>query len=162
MPTEEERIKARARSERWKQNNPERYAENQRRWRSEPENIKKNRAYQKEYRKALGSQEYRRNLWLRSSYGLSVEDYNLMLESQDGRCLICKRTGEESRSRSGRLAVDHNHATNDVRGLLCTNCNKALGQFQDSIEILLAAAAYLEAKGSYGPGKNNGGLKEEE
>ena len=43
-----------------------------------------------------------------------------------------------------RLTVDHNHETNTIRGLLCSNCNTGLGMFSDNPELLIAAAEYLE------------------
>ena len=59
---------------------------------------------------------------------------------QDGRCGVCK-VAEPSH-------VDHDHKTSQVRGLLCFNCNRALGYFEDDLERLVAAAIYLEG----GPG----------
>lgn len=58
-------------------------------------------------------------------YGLSVEDYNAMLIAQEGRCAICKRIKKKL-----NLAVDHNHKTGAVRGLLCAPCNRHVGWFE--------------------------------
>jgi hypothetical protein len=65
--------------------------------------------------------------------------YEAMLTSQGGVCAICGRPPSEKR----RLAVDHDHATGAVRGLLCVPCNQALGRFQDSPDVLAAAAMYV-------------------
>jgi 5-methylcytosine-specific restriction endonuclease McrA len=83
-----------------------------------------------------------RALRLKQKYGISVEDYDNLLKEQDGKCAICgsKDTG---RVDCKNFAVDHDHATNDVRGLLCKPCNTGLGMFKDSPEMLEAAAAYL-------------------
>ena len=84
----------------------------------------------------------REQLW--SKYKLTLEDYDLMFEAQDGRCGLCERV--ESRTKNGavmRLAVDHDHATGRVRGLLCSRCNTGLGQFQDDPDLLNKAAHYL-------------------
>lgn len=64
-----------------------------------------------------------------------------MIEQQEGRCGIC---GGLPDGKWERLAVDHDHATNQVRGLLCTNCNLILGNAQDNTEILERAINYLE------------------
>ena len=70
-----------------------------------------------------------------------------MLEAQGGVCAICEKP-ERSTSRYGRikkLAVDHDHDTGAVRGLLCANCNKGIGNLGDDPDILIAGAAYLIA-----------------
>jgi hypothetical protein len=75
-------------------------------------------------------------------FGITLEKYREMLAAQDGRCAICG-----SRDAGGnlpRMPVDHDHATGDVRGLLCMYCNIGLGTFKDSPVLLRAAAAYLE------------------
>lgn len=80
----------------------------------------------------------RRNL-LRSVYGISPDQFDAMLNSQDNRCAICKSTEP-----SGIYwHIDHNHATNTVRGILCAPCNSGLGSFRDDPERLIAAINYL-------------------
>jgi hypothetical protein len=74
----------------------------------------------------------------REVYGISLADYEAMLERQRGACAICKKSDEA-------LCVDHCHACGKVRGLLCAKCNSALGFCNDSPEHLLAAVAYLQA-----------------
>ncbi|MGA7486292.1 MAG: endonuclease VII domain-containing protein, partial [Xanthobacteraceae bacterium] len=74
---------------------------------------------------------------LRRLYGLSGERYRQMLEQQNGVCGICK--GPSRR----RLCVDHCGVTQEVRGLLCDNCNTAIGLLGHDPERLRAAAAYL-------------------
>ena len=61
-----------------------------------------------------------------------------MLEHQNECCLICNKNDEKA------LCVDHCHKTGKVRGLLCNKCNKALGLFNDNIELIKVAASYLE------------------
>jgi hypothetical protein len=78
---------------------------------------------------------------LRTSYGLSVDDYENMTAAQGGVCAICGESNPSGR----RLAVDHNHATGAVRKLLCATCNTALGQMRDNPDLLRKAADYLEA-----------------
>lgn len=78
---------------------------------------------------------------LLTQFGISYQEYLRISEVQDGRCAICR-----NRPRSKRLAVDHNHATGEVRGLLCKRCNRdLLGAAQDSIEMLERAICYLES-----------------
>lgn len=80
-------------------------------------------------------------------FNLTTLEYEAMLDSQDHKCAICKKAETAISHHDGRpkaLAVDHDHATGDVRGLLCTRCNRAIGYVDDSIEILRAAIAYLE------------------
>jgi hypothetical protein len=77
---------------------------------------------------------------LQRKYGLTIEKYNEMLETQDNGCIICGKTPEEN---GKRLDVDHNHNTGKVRGLLCGNCNRALGLLQDNPELCRQAMLYL-------------------
>lgn len=78
-------------------------------------------------------------------YGLSLEDYDTMHAAQKGVCGICKLP--EPR-KGGRLSVDHCHKTGKVRGLLCHNCNHALGNLKDSIPNLNSAIDYLKRSDS--------------
>jgi len=89
-------------------------------------------------------QEKRRRKWLKDTYNLTLEEYNEMLHAQGRKCATC------SVDISGKMCahVDHCHATNKVRGLLCPNCNKALGMVGDSIDILQALALYLQTHGA--------------
>ncbi len=88
-------------------------------------------------KKYMSDLHHKNHLERRSS-GLSGIYQELMLK-QNGLCAICLRPNASGK----RLAVDHSHSTNEYRGLLCDPCNRALGMFQDSIEILASASAYL-------------------
>ena len=83
-----------------------------------------------------------RKYYLKSAYGLSLEDYDKLLESQDYSCKICKTN--EKGVYKGTLFVDHCHSTGKIRGLLCHHCNTALGKFKDSETILQNAIEYLK------------------
>ena len=76
---------------------------------------------------------------LRRNYGIGLDSYERLLKMQDGKCAIC---GDIEDGRA--LAVDHDHVTGKVRGLLCANCNNGLGRFKDDAERLKAAVRYLE------------------
>lgn len=74
-------------------------------------------------------------------YGLTLEDYDQLVEEQDGVCAICKGTDF---GKHGRMFVDHNHETGEIRGLLCNRCNSGLGLFKDNTASLLNAIQYLQ------------------
>lgn len=76
-------------------------------------------------------------------YGLTLEQVEKMLTDQSGNCKICKTVLKGGK----KQAIDHNHATGVVRGLLCTACNTALGKFKDSPDILELAALYVRMDG---------------
>lgn len=80
--------------------------------------------------------EHRRKVSKR--YNLKPGEYDRKLEMQGGVCMICGQAD------SKRLAVDHNHTTGKVRGLLCSNCNRALGHFKEDLDIIRAAVDYLK------------------
>ena len=74
------------------------------------------------------------------NYGLSIEQYDTLLKSQDYKCKIC---GINQKDFYEKLSVDHCHKTNKVRGLLCGSCNRAIGQFKDNPIFCDKAAEYL-------------------
>ena len=81
---------------------------------------------------------------LRREYGLSYDDYQYLWEQQDGVCAICfkvERSMSNGKVRS--LAVDHDHATKQIRGLLCDKCNRAVGFLDDDPLRAEALARYL-------------------
>lgn len=80
-----------------------------------------------------------KNSELKRSFGITLDTYNTMLENQNGVCAICKRKDTSFDS----LAVDHDHDTGQVRGLLCHLCNRALGLFKDNKANLEQAVRYL-------------------
>ncbi|HSO95713.1 MAG TPA: endonuclease VII domain-containing protein [Acidimicrobiia bacterium] len=84
-----------------------------------------------------------RDARLRRVFGLSAEDYEVMLAHQEGRCALCKRLPSKGRS----LHVDHNHKTGVVRGLLCFRCNAGMGQFREDIFRFADAIVYLARGG---------------
>jgi hypothetical protein len=76
-------------------------------------------------------------------YGI---DYTAVLAEQGGVCAICKKpeTNRSNGPNPKRLSVDHCHETGKARGLLCNNCNRAIGLLGDAPDLLRAAAEYLE------------------
>lgn len=79
-------------------------------------------------------------------YGLNYEDLIILFERQDYKCLICSTEISVSRKPQDpqRGVVDHCHETNQIRGILCHNCNRALGLVKDNKETLLKMIDYLE------------------
>lgn len=82
---------------------------------------------------------------LQRKYGIDLLQYSQMFMAQNGKCAICHsdygghRNGEQK-----ALAVDHDHKTGKVRGLLCEPCNQGLGKFKDDANVVLEAYNYLK------------------
>jgi len=102
------------------------------------------RFYQKQ---KYDSGESRSTIYMRQ-YGITVEEYDQMVEEQNGCCKICGI--DEPGGNRKRFSIDHNHETGEVRGLLCGSCNAALGLFKDNPTILQSAFNYLSTNGHYG------------
>lgn len=82
----------------------------------------------------------RQEAHVEKTFGLGPEGYEQLYALQDGKCAICRK-----RQVDRRIAVDHDHKTGAVRGLLCKRCNHdLLGAAFDSLRILEAAVAYLK------------------
>lgn len=92
--------------------------------------------------------KYRRDINLRNllrKYGLTMEEWQAMVNRQDNRCMICGDPPDPNGVRaSSRLHVDHDHVTDRNRDLLCTRCNRGVGYFRDDPALLRAAAEYIE------------------
>jgi ribosomal protein S27AE len=85
------------------------------------------------------------NRYLTRTYGITLSDYEAMLEAQNRLCKLCGGEGFcMANHHKLRLVVDHCHRSGAVRGLLCHNCNRALGLLKDNTQTLLNAIAYLE------------------
>ena len=86
---------------------------------------------------------------LQRIYGLSIEQYEAMVQQQGGVCAICLQPPKEQKATRGYrtyavLCVDHDHATGRIRSLLCHKCNRVLGLLGDDTALLRAAAEYLD------------------
>jgi hypothetical protein len=99
------------------------------------ENREKINRYHKEWTK--DNKDIIRNGSYQRLYGISLDDYNEMLEEQNNSCYICE---DDSQS---PLFVDHCHSNGKVRGLLCKKCNSALSFFKEDPRILERAIDYL-------------------
>ena len=78
-----------------------------------------------------------------AKYGLTLEDYDEMFAAQNGLCAVCGKPPNGNGPSKDNLAVDHDHETGEVRGLVCDRCNLGLGHFFDDPDLLIAAAVYL-------------------
>ncbi len=86
---------------------------------------------------ALSSVPDRRHKHALKRYGMTPEEYSSLLEVQKGGCAVC------GKKCTRRLAVDHDHETGRVRGLLCMPCNTAIGSLRDSPALVAKAVVYL-------------------
>jgi hypothetical protein len=121
----------------WRANNTERVKDWHRKYAQTPERKAAHRDRQRHYHYKDPQAQADRNM--RKKYGITLEQYQAMLEKQDGVCAVC---GEGCKS--GRaLSVDHNHTTGQLRGLLCGNCNRGIGYLQDDPELIRAALEYI-------------------
>lgn len=121
MPTEEQRERKRQYMRAYYQRNKDRQREADRRWREEnPDKAK------------LAGKRWE----LRRRYGMTLEEYDLLVERQGGLCKAC--------SRKQPLVVDHCHQTGRIRGLLCNDCNLAAGRLADSPRRCAQLERYLK------------------
>ena len=83
--------------------------------------------------------------YLKKKYDIAIEDYKRMLEEQDHKCGICGGEGfTMAEHHRVKLVVDHDHTTGRVRGLLCHNCNRALGLLHDDVDALNKAIEWIK------------------
>ncbi len=94
--------------------------------------------YTKEYVQSGQSREQ----YLKRTHGITSDEYQKKLKSQNKRCAICGKLDTDNNW--GVLTVDHNHRTNQIRGLLCNRCNTSLGNCEENIQILKNMLTYLE------------------
>jgi|LakMenEpi03Aug12_release.lakeMendotaPanAssembly.Ray.scaffolds.fasta_scaffold1303032_1 hypothetical protein len=127
---------------RWKEANPEKEASHQqnRGRRYKEKNPEKVKFSQKLWYDA--NKERHRENTLKRKYGLTLDDYEKMLQEQNSSCAICFVKMENTKKKY--LCVDHNHLTGDVRSLLCDPCNTAIGLLKENQEVILRAAEYLK------------------
>lgn len=127
----------------WKQTPEQQEARNARR----RERYRQDAAYREaEKVKSRGTKrEQKRAYALKTAYGLTLEGFTLLLQSQGGKCAICGQS--PTGKRKDAFHVDHCHKTGIVRGILCPACNHGIGKFKDDPKLLRKAASYLEGDG---------------
>lgn len=121
------------RNKKWTEDNKDRYLEYHSKYRSDNKDLikEKNKKFLDE------NPDYRR-IHLYSTYGITLEEFNELLDKQDGVCAICKLKTD------GHWHVDHDHQTEKVRGVLCFSCNTSLGRLNENITTLNNMIAYIE------------------
>lgn len=94
-----------------------------------------------------GREYYPRSNWrgkyLLRVYGITETEYDSLFTAQNGVCKICGNPQQPRKRSCGLLAVDHDHTTGAIRGLLCDKCNRGLGHFDDSPDLLARAIEYV-------------------
>lgn len=155
----------------WRKNNPEKHKQYLSKWRREnpkkyklyhdkwtKENPDKMKEYSAKYRRENPAKRkesikkwiknnpeiYKkrcRKYSLKRKYNITPEYYDKLLIKQNNKCAVC---GVNQEDYYKILAVDHNHKTGKVRGLLCENCNRGIGLFKDDINTLFKVIKYLE------------------
>lgn len=142
----------RAKTKLWKQQNKEKVKAYKKTW--DEQNKAHKAAYKKEWdaknaeKRKEADKRFKRNnplynveKHLKGSYGISIEDYNFLLQQQQFKCQCCGI--ESEKAQRGKLFVDHCHNSGKIRGLLCQQCNTALGMVKDNVETLYKLATYL-------------------
>lgn len=114
---------------------------------TEEKRLKKNADLRRwrEKQKAQNPEKFKRDSkqhQLRIKYKITLEEFDKLCEQQGGLCGICGREGNSTKSRL--LAVDHCHATGKIRGLLCNNCNTAIGLLNEDENLFSLAVKYLQ------------------
>ncbi len=112
---------------------PQKYAAASRKW--SRENPEQRNATKRAWYSA-NKEHHKKTVRLRM-YGLSPDQYQVLWDSQNGKCAICGRI-------TSPLCVDHDHRSGRVRGLLCKPCNSYLGIISESVEVLSRAVSYLQ------------------
>ena len=104
--------------------------------------------YLREYRKTPRGKLYVRKSNLKQTHNMTLAEYQKMHDERDGLCDACGEP-ETQRNQYGPvpLAVDHDHGTGRIRGLLCMKCNRTLGLVKESIKTLNGLVSYLEVYG---------------
>lgn len=144
-----ERDKARRKS--YREANREKIQAYTKQWRAtNSEHVK---AYAKSsHAKEASLDDYQQRYWeknLKAFYKMTITEFNELWVAQDGKCAICKASMSPRGRAKDAVAVDHNHKTGAVRGLLCRGCNHGIGCLKDSPDVLRAACSYLEERGNY-------------
>lgn len=112
-------------------------SERTKRWLEVPGNREKQNRTSREWQAAHADDV--RNYRLQTSYGITSDDYDRLLGVQEGHCALCPAVPDKH-----RLAVDHDHQTGKIRGLLCFPCNRFVGRCENSPDLVQRVIQYLK------------------
>ena len=121
-------------------------AERTARWRTKQDPVElraKHAAEQRLWRATPHGKRMKRDLALRYAYGITFEQVEAMIVAQNDSCPICLETIKSTGKGKNCAAVDHDHGTGKVRGILCQKCNAAIGSLGDSPDNIKRAFNYL-------------------
>lgn len=127
MTIEEKRENVRLRNILWRKNNPEGY-------------LQAAEKYRNNHRDKI--HDYK----LKTRYNITLDQYNEMLQKQNGKCDICgckESALHNTTKKVQRLAVDHCHITGKVRGILCQDCNRGIAKFKEDVSLFDKAKEYI-------------------
>lgn len=156
MASEASKAKAKIRMKAWREANKDAIKAYSKIWnKANKESVQAyQQAYHQDYR---ARDDVQHETWvraLRNNYRMTPDDFNALWARQSGKCDICEVLMAPKGKAKNSVCVDHNHATGEVRGLLCRECNQGLGHFKDSPEALKSALRYLLEKGHYSSDKS--------
>jgi len=101
----------------------------------------RSRAWTAANKHSVSYRQKKHNAYYKHMYGISLDERIALLNSQGSKCAICRCPLDHT---GGNTHTDHCHTTGKVRGILCTNCNRGLGHFQENQEFLMQAVKYLQ------------------
>ena len=151
----DQKEKQKLRVGKWKAEKADHIQAYQKQWREK--NVDAVKAYGAEYMKNyVKTEAYAVSCGKRrlKTYNITALEFNSMWEGQNGCCAICQIKLEPRGRSKHSAAIDHNHKTREVRGILCRGCNHGIGHLGDNPSTLIAAAEYLKKKGHYGQNRN--------
>lgn len=138
--TARRRESAKLRVAEWRRANPEKYLAQRKAWYERT--VERRREYANQFYRANRERwkGLSRKYLMKNTYGITVEVFDKILESQGGKCAICRGINKADK----QMHLDHDHSTGKIRGVLCQRCNHGLGHFRDNIQYLENAAKYLK------------------
>lgn len=107
--------------------------------------------YMKKYRKTDNGMRKSRNKQFKYKYGITIEQYELMLMNQNNQCLICYREFSDKI----KPDVDHDHITKKVRGIICHSCNLGIGYLREDLAVVQRLLNYLKSHTAQTEGDEN-------